>query len=88
MRLIIAAVGRMKSGPEQELISRYVDRIEKAGKAVGITSASVIELPESRAASSDKRKDDEASALLDRLPSSLIISAAQIHYIFSSSLSQ
>lgn len=69
MRLIIAAVGRMKSGPERELVARYVDRVEKAGRAVGITSVDVIEIVESRAAGSGQRKEDEADALLARLPS-------------------
>ena len=70
MRLIIAAIGRMKSGPEQKLVSRYLDRTVKTGKPVGITSVDVIELPESRAASADQRKDEEAAALLKRLPDS------------------
>lgn len=73
MRLIIAAIGRMKSGPEQDLIKRYIDRLTKGGKAIGITSVDVVELPESRGATQDQRKREEANALLERLSDAEII---------------
>ena len=68
MRVIIAAIGRLKKGPEQELVTRYFERIQKAGKAVGITAVETTEIVESRASSSDLRKKEEAEALLSRLP--------------------
>lgn len=73
MRLTIAAIGRMKAGPEQDLIARYLDRIAKAGKPVGITSVDVVELPESRAAQTGQRKREETQALLDKLGDAKII---------------
>ena len=75
MHLIIAAVGRMKKGPEQELADRYRDRLSKSGKAVGISQVKILEIVESRAASADARKDDEAESLLSRLPDNCTIFA-------------
>ncbi|WP_185984468.1 23S rRNA (pseudouridine(1915)-N(3))-methyltransferase RlmH [Aureimonas mangrovi] len=68
MRLTLAAVGRMKSGPERELVDRYLDRLSRAGPSIGLDFAGVVELPESRAASADERKRDEAARLLAALP--------------------
>lgn len=68
MRLCLAAVGSLKKGPEQELVARYSDRIGKSGKAVGITSLDHLEIPESRASGSAARKQQEADALIARIP--------------------
>lgn len=68
MRIIVAAIGRMKKGPEQDLIARYGDRIKKSGKSIGITALDMIEIPESRASESDIRKREEADVLIGRLP--------------------
>lgn len=63
MRVTIAAIGRMKSGPEQELLARYLDRAAKAGRQLGIASVSVREQVESRKASAPARMEEEAAAL-------------------------
>ena len=63
MRLAIAAVGRLKSGPERDLARRYLERIGQTGRGVGLDAPDVIELDESRARSPDQRKRDEAGAL-------------------------
>ncbi|MEP1208526.1 MAG: 23S rRNA (pseudouridine(1915)-N(3))-methyltransferase RlmH [Rhizobiaceae bacterium] len=68
MQLIIATIGRLKKGPEQELVARYVDRLAKSGKAIGISQIKTIEIVESRAASASARKIDEAQSLISRLP--------------------
>lgn len=67
MRLTIAAVGRMKAGPERELLDRYVDRAAKQGRGLGLTRVEVRETAESRAARPDDRRAEEATALLDGL---------------------
>ncbi len=66
MRIIVHAVGRMKAGPERELADRYFDRFAKAGPAVGLEWAGIVETPESRSASAPERKREEA-ARLDRI---------------------
>ncbi|MBV5264722.1 23S rRNA (pseudouridine(1915)-N(3))-methyltransferase RlmH [Pinisolibacter aquiterrae] len=64
MRVTIAAVGRMKAGPERELLDRYLDRAAKQGRVLGVTRVEVREIPESRAARAEDRKAEEAEALL------------------------
>lgn len=75
MRVYIAAIGRLKKGPEQELVARYADRIKKSGKAIGITALETVEIPESRAATADQRKSEERDALLSRLPQGTVLMA-------------
>ncbi|ALV26652.1 23S rRNA (pseudouridine(1915)-N(3))-methyltransferase RlmH [Pannonibacter phragmitetus] len=67
MRYVIAAVGRMKSGPERELLDRYLDRARKTGRALGVTAVDVTETVESRAQRTEDRKAEEAQVLLSGL---------------------
>lgn len=75
MRLTVAAIGRLKKGPEQDLVKRYSDRIIKSGKAIGITQFQVLEIPESRASDSTTRKREEADTLLAKLADASVIIA-------------
>lgn len=68
VRLTIAAVGRMKAGPERDLAGRYLDRFSKSGSALGLDYAGLAELPESRASSAQERKRDEAARLAAAIP--------------------
>jgi 23S rRNA (pseudouridine1915-N3)-methyltransferase len=68
MRLLIAAVGRLKAGPERELLARYIDRANASGKSLALAPLDVIEIPESAAQTAGKRKTDEAKALLAAVP--------------------
>ena len=68
MRISLFAVGRLKSGPEKDLASRYLDRFSKAGPAVGLEFSRLIEVPESRASNADTRKKEEAAILQKSLP--------------------
>lgn len=63
MLITVAAVGKLKAGPERELYDRYVERAAAAGRSLGLTFAS-RELTESRASSADARKGAEAESLL------------------------
>ena len=73
MRVAIAAVGRMKAGPERELVSRYLDRARGSGKALALTGFDVIELGESRAGSAASRKVEEARGLRAALPDGAVV---------------
>jgi 23S rRNA (pseudouridine1915-N3)-methyltransferase len=73
MRIVIAAVGRMKAGPERELVARYLDRAAGGGKPLALTGFDVVELSESRASSAASRKADEAKGLRAALPEGLIV---------------
>ena len=44
MKLKIAAVGRLRGGPELELISDYLDRIDKTGRGLGLGPVAVQEV--------------------------------------------
>jgi 23S rRNA (pseudouridine1915-N3)-methyltransferase len=63
MRLIVAAVGRLKDA-ERELCERYVERFGAAGRALKLGPLQISEIPESRAATAELRKADEAQRLL------------------------
>lgn len=63
MRLSVHAVGRMKAGPERELVDRYFGRLAKAGLAVGLEFAGVSEIAESRARDTAERRREEAASL-------------------------
>ncbi len=58
----------MKQGPERELVSRYLERAKGSGKPLALVSFDVLEFAESRAGSSEARKDEEARTLLTALP--------------------
>jgi 23S rRNA (pseudouridine1915-N3)-methyltransferase len=64
MLITIAAVGKLKAGPERELYDRYVERAAAAGRSLGLTF-NTREFAESRAATAPARKDQEAETLLE-----------------------
>ena len=75
MRLIVAAIGRLKAGPERELAERYRDRIAKAGRAVGLRDIEIIEIRESRAQDVAKRVLEESIALANIIPERAVVVA-------------
>ncbi|MBA68149.1 MAG: 23S rRNA (pseudouridine(1915)-N(3))-methyltransferase RlmH [Rhizobiales bacterium] len=68
MRITFIATGRLKAGQEAELAARYIDRLAKAGPAIGIEFARTLELAESRAQSAEQRKSEEAAELERNMP--------------------
>ena len=68
MRIAIAAVGKLKRGPEQELAERYRGRAAKSGRAIGLRSLDVIEVTESRARDAQRRMLEESIALANAIP--------------------
>ncbi|TDQ64238.1 23S rRNA (pseudouridine1915-N3)-methyltransferase [Maritalea mobilis] len=65
MKVHILAVGRLKDGPERQLVQRYLERAKATGRQLGFGDVEVRELPESRAKQADQRKKEEADAILD-----------------------
>lgn len=63
MRIEIAAVGRMRRGAEADLVSLYLDRARKSGRALGLTEFHLSEIDESRAARAEDRRRQEAEKL-------------------------
>jgi 23S rRNA (pseudouridine1915-N3)-methyltransferase len=61
LRVAVAAVGRLRKGPEHALTAAYLDRFQQTGRAIGLGPARVVEVDERR----HRGAAAEASALLD-----------------------
>lgn len=48
MRLVIAAVGRLRQGPEQALVADYLDRFAKTGRGLGLPAVTQAEVEDRR----------------------------------------
>ncbi len=68
MRIMVAAVGRLKQGPETELSERYRNRAAQTGRNLGLRDVKIIEIRESRAADASKRMIEESIALANIIP--------------------
>jgi 23S rRNA (pseudouridine1915-N3)-methyltransferase len=72
MRIIVAAIGRLKRGPETELSERYRKRAAQTGRSLGLRDIEIIEIRESRAAEPGKRMLEESIALANVVPSGAV----------------
>jgi 23S rRNA (pseudouridine1915-N3)-methyltransferase len=68
MRIVVAAVGRLKAGAERELAERYRDRAAKSGRTLGIRDIEIIEVKDSRAREPERRVLEESIALASVVP--------------------
>jgi 23S rRNA (pseudouridine1915-N3)-methyltransferase len=68
MRIVVAAVGRLKRGPETELSERYRKRAAQTGRQLGLRDVEIIEIRESRADDAGKRMREESIALANIIP--------------------
>jgi 23S rRNA (pseudouridine1915-N3)-methyltransferase len=75
MRIVIAAVGRLKDGAERELQDRYVKRLGQSGRGLGLAPIDLVEVPEGRADTAVLRQADEAARLLKLAGTCEIIAA-------------
>lgn len=66
MRIRILCIGRMKDGPERELVDDYIQRAQKTGKSLGYRAVEEIELNSSS-------KDDEGQRLLAKHAGGILI---------------
>jgi 23S rRNA (pseudouridine1915-N3)-methyltransferase len=64
LRISLAVIGQMKSGPERELVDRYLDRFGKIAPSVGLEFRGVQQTSESRSRDAQTRKREEAKALI------------------------
>jgi 23S rRNA (pseudouridine1915-N3)-methyltransferase len=72
MRLLVAAVGRLKQGSERELCERYRKRAEQTGRRIGFRSTEIVEIRESRAQDAEARLLEEAAALAKAVPAQAV----------------
>jgi 23S rRNA (pseudouridine1915-N3)-methyltransferase len=68
MRIVVAAVGRLKQGPERELAERYRRRAADSGRSAGLQAVDVVEIRESRAGDSARRMLEESIAIANIVP--------------------
>jgi 23S rRNA (pseudouridine1915-N3)-methyltransferase len=68
VRLIIAAVGRLKKGAERDLVERFRERAEATGRSVGVRKVEIVEIGESRAHDAERRRTEESIALKHLIP--------------------
>ncbi len=88
MRVVIAAVGRLKRGPERELSERYRERALKSGRGIALRAFDVIEIAESRARETERRRTEESIALANLIPegAAVVILDARGEHLDSASL--
>lgn len=68
MKIIVAAVGRLKRGPETELAGRYLKRAEQTGRSLGLRQIEIVEIRESKAQDAATRMLEESIALANMIP--------------------
>ena len=73
MRVLVLAVGRMKSGAEAELAERYRKRAAQAGRNLGLRDIEIVEIKESRAPETAKRRIEESIALATLIPDGAVM---------------
>ena len=73
MKLGIVAVGRLKDGPERDLVERYRGRIGAMAGSLGCSGLDITELPEGRGRREEERRAEEANAIRVRLGGAVIV---------------
>ncbi len=69
MRVHICAVGRLRAGPERELLDDYLRRFERTGRALGLGPASVTEVEDKKGGG----KKSEPTLLEKSIPKNALI---------------
>lgn len=68
MKIAIAAIGHLKSGPEKDLAAEYEQRILGLGRKAGFTGLAIHDWAESRARDVKLRQQEEAKHLWSVVP--------------------
>ena len=72
MKLSIAAIGLLKSGPEKAMAADYEKRIVTLGRQAGLTGFTIHDWSESRGSTPDLRKNEEAKQLWSALADDVV----------------
>jgi 23S rRNA (pseudouridine1915-N3)-methyltransferase len=73
VRILIAAVGRMKAGAERELAERYRKRVTQAGRSIALKDFDIVEIRESRADTAERRMLEESIAIANVIPDRAVV---------------
>jgi len=68
MRLHLCAVGRLKAGPEAELLARYAQGLKGLGQQIGLGELALVEIDDRKGPKGPAGRDWQARQLLERLP--------------------
>ncbi|MEA2938830.1 MAG: rRNA (pseudouridine1915-N3)-methyltransferase [Alphaproteobacteria bacterium] len=79
MRIVIAAVGRLKQGPERDLAERYRKRAVAAGRSLGLKDIDIVEIRESRADNVERRMLEESIAIANVIPERAVTAILDEH---------
>ncbi len=73
MRIVIAAVGRLKQGAERDLAADYRKRAEAVGRSSGLRAIEIVEIRESRARDAERRRTEESIAIANVIPERAVV---------------
>ena len=80
MRIVIAAVGRLKQGPERELAAAYIQtRRRRPAVRSGLREIEVVEIRESRAQDVERRRVEESIAIANVIPDGAVVVVLDQH---------
>ena len=68
MRLLIAAIGKKRGGPEAALVEDYLDRARSFGRRIGFSDTSLQEYEAPKGSSGDALKKREGELLTGAVP--------------------
>lgn len=68
MKIDVIAIGKLKAGPERELVARYAGRLKGIGRGVALDGPRLVEIGESQARRDLDRKAEEAQAIAAQIP--------------------
>ena len=70
MQLALCAVGKLRSGPEAELVNDYAGRIRSTGRSVGLNGFDIKEVEAPKGLAGEKRQARESALLEQAAPES------------------
>jgi 23S rRNA (pseudouridine1915-N3)-methyltransferase len=79
MRIVIAAVGRLKRGPESDLAAEYRKRAAAIGRSSGLRDIELVEIRESRARDVERRRTEESIAIANIIPERAVVAILDEH---------
>jgi 23S rRNA (pseudouridine1915-N3)-methyltransferase len=67
VKITLICIGRLREDAERKIVARYTERFQQTGAQAGFPALSIVELPESRAATAKARKAAEAAELRKKI---------------------
>lgn len=68
MRLVIAAIGKLRRGPQTDILADYVGRADALGRNIGFSGPRILDYDAPRALAGPQRQAREGEMLLGAVP--------------------